>query len=67
MLANAAVLAALAASPGLAAIVNSNFVISNVNASPDGFNRSVVAVNGKIPGTLITVSYFSCIDQVIVF
>ncbi|KAG8723079.1 laccase [Ceratobasidium sp. 395] len=38
----------------LAAIVPYNFRIRNVNAAPDGFQRSVVSVNGLIPGTLIT-------------
>ncbi|KAG9084204.1 laccase [Ceratobasidium sp. 370] len=54
MFASTAVLAALAASPALAAFADYNFVVSNVNAAPDGFERSVVAVNGQIPGTLIT-------------
>lgn len=51
-----AILAALAASPALGATVDYDFQISNVNLSPDGFQRSVVAVNGLIPGTLVTVS-----------
>ncbi|KAF8600822.1 laccase-4 [Ceratobasidium sp. AG-I] len=38
----------------LAAIVPYDFRIRNVNAAPDGFTRSVVSVNGLIPGTLIT-------------
>ncbi|KAG8743082.1 laccase, partial [Ceratobasidium sp. 428] len=38
----------------LAAVVPYNFHIRNVNAAPDGFQRSVVSVNGLIPGTLIT-------------
>ncbi|CAE6417896.1 unnamed protein product [Rhizoctonia solani] len=38
----------------LAAIVPYNFRIRNVQAAPDGFQRSVVSVNGLIPGTLIT-------------
>jgi hypothetical protein len=41
----------------LAANVPYNFRIRNVQAAPDGFQRSVVAVNGLVPGTLITVSY----------
>jgi hypothetical protein len=56
MFTNAAVLAVLAVGSALGATVDYNFEISNVNASPDGFERSVVAVNGLIPGTLITVS-----------
>ncbi|KAF8594746.1 laccase-4 [Ceratobasidium sp. AG-I] len=54
MFAPFAILAALAASPALGATVDYDFNISNVNLSPDGFERSVVAVNGLIPGTLIT-------------
>ncbi|KAG8692084.1 laccase, multicopper oxidase, benzenediol:oxygen oxidorectuctase, partial [Ceratobasidium sp. 394] len=54
MFTSTAVLAALAASPALAAFVDYNFEISNVKLAPDGFERSVVAVNGKIPGELIT-------------
>ncbi|KAG8755387.1 laccase [Ceratobasidium sp. 423] len=38
----------------LAANVPYNFRIRNVQAAPDGFQRSVVSVNGLIPGTLIT-------------
>ncbi|CCO32770.1 Laccase-4 [Rhizoctonia solani AG-1 IB] len=38
----------------LAANVPYNFRIRNVQAAPDGFQRSVVAVNGLVPGTLIT-------------
>ena len=55
MFAPFAILAALAASPALGATVDYDFKISNVNMSPDGFERSVVAVNDLIPGTLITV------------
>ncbi|KAG9119655.1 laccase, partial [Ceratobasidium sp. 392] len=54
MITSTAFLAALAVSPALAAFVDHNFIISNVNAAPDGFERSVVAVNGLIPGTIIT-------------
>ncbi|KAF8600827.1 laccase-4 [Ceratobasidium sp. AG-I] len=56
MLSHIAVLSLLAAAsrPAFAAIVNYNFDIKNVNASPDGFQRSVVSVNGLLPGTLIT-------------
>ncbi|GAB1526701.1 ferroxidase, multicopper oxidase [Rhizoctonia solani] len=49
-----AIVAAVTASPVLGAFVDYNFVIGNVQAAPDGFRRSVVAVNGQIPGTLIT-------------
>ncbi|KAF8713643.1 multicopper oxidase family, partial [Rhizoctonia solani] len=49
-----AIVAAVTASPVLGAFVDYNFVIGNVQAAPDGFERSVVAVNGQIPGTLIT-------------
>ncbi|QRV94974.1 Multicopper oxidase [Ceratobasidium sp. AG-Ba] len=37
-----------------AAIVPYDFRIRNVRVAPDGFNRSVVSVNGLVPGTLIT-------------
>ncbi|KAG8777695.1 laccase [Ceratobasidium sp. 428] len=50
---NTAILAALAVSPALAAIVERNLIVGNANVSPDGFQRSVVAVDGKVPGTLI--------------
>lgn len=49
-------LVALVAAPTFGAVVNYNFVVNNVKAAPDGFERSVVAVNGLIPGTLIKVS-----------
>jgi hypothetical protein len=52
------VFVAVATSSALGAVVDYNFVISNVQASPDGFERSIVAVNGQIPGTLVTVSIF---------
>ncbi|KAG8738525.1 laccase [Ceratobasidium sp. 414] len=57
MLSRIAFLALLAAAskPSFAATVNYNFDIRNVNASPDGFQRSVVSVNGQLPGTLIKV------------
>lgn len=55
MLSTVTVFAALAAGPTLGAIVDYNFVVSNVNTAPDGFQRSAVAVNGLNPGTLITV------------
>ena len=48
--------ALLAILSSLAANVPYNFRIRNVQAAPDGFQRSVVSVNGLIPGTLITVS-----------
>ncbi|CAE6472720.1 unnamed protein product [Rhizoctonia solani] len=54
MISALAIVAAAAAAPVLGAVVDYNFVISNVQAAPDGFERSVVAVNGQIPGTLIT-------------
>ncbi|KAG8726444.1 laccase, partial [Ceratobasidium sp. 423] len=53
MLTTLALVAAAAAGPALGAVVNYDFLVSNVNAAPDGFERSVVAVNGLIPGTLI--------------
>ncbi|KAJ1302813.1 hypothetical protein OPQ81_003119 [Rhizoctonia solani] len=53
MLSSLALIAAAAAGPALGAVVNYDFTISNVQAAPDGFERSVVAVNGQIPGTLI--------------
>ncbi|CAE6434081.1 unnamed protein product [Rhizoctonia solani] len=53
MLSTIALVAFAAAGSTLGAIVNYDFVINNVNAAPDGFERSVVAVNGQIPGTLI--------------
>jgi hypothetical protein len=58
MLSHTAVLALLAAvsAPTFAAFVDYNFDIRNVNASPDGYDRSVVSVNGLLPGTLIKVS-----------
>ncbi|QRV80453.1 Multicopper oxidase [Ceratobasidium sp. AG-Ba] len=37
-----------------AAIVPCDFRIRNVRVAPDGFERSVVSVNGLVPGTLIT-------------
>ncbi|KAG8703704.1 laccase [Ceratobasidium sp. 394] len=46
-------LLAAASEPSFAAIVPYNFDIRNVNAAPDGFQRSVVSVNGQLPGTLI--------------
>jgi iron transport multicopper oxidase len=33
--------------------VNYNLSIVNANASPDGFSRASVLVNGAFPGTLI--------------
>ncbi|KAG8687664.1 laccase, partial [Ceratobasidium sp. 395] len=54
MIASIAILAALAVSPTFAAIVERNLIVGNANVSPDGFQRSVVAVDGKVPGTLIT-------------
>ena len=58
MLSHIAALSLLAAvsKPALAAFVDYNFVVKNVNASPDGFQRSVASVDGLLPGTLITVS-----------
>ncbi|CAE6424865.1 unnamed protein product [Rhizoctonia solani] len=53
MLPTIALVAVAAAGSTLGATVNYDFVISNINAAPDGFERSVVAVNGQIPGTLI--------------
>ncbi|KAB5591872.1 Oxidorectuctase [Ceratobasidium theobromae] len=49
-------LLAVASEPVFAAIRPYNFRIRNVNAAPDGFTRSVVSVNGKLPGTVITAS-----------
>ncbi|KAB5588450.1 Laccase [Ceratobasidium theobromae] len=43
-----------ASEPAFAAIRPYNFRIRNVNAAPDGFTRSVVSVNGQLPGTVIT-------------
>jgi hypothetical protein len=48
-------LLAVASAPTFAAFVNYNFDIRNVNAAPDGFQRSVVSVNGLLPGTFIKV------------
>jgi hypothetical protein len=62
MFANAAFFAVLAVGSALGATVDYNFEISYVNASPDGFQRSVVAVNGLIPGTLVTMS-FPCVSR----
>ncbi|KAG8683333.1 laccase, partial [Ceratobasidium sp. 395] len=47
-------LLAAASEPSLAAVRDYNFVIRNANAAPDGFQRSVVSVNGQVPGTVIT-------------
>ncbi|QRV94725.1 Multicopper oxidase [Ceratobasidium sp. AG-Ba] len=46
-------LLAAAFEPSIAAFADYNFDIRNVNAAPDGFQRSVVSVNGQLPGTLI--------------
>ncbi|CAE6445099.1 unnamed protein product [Rhizoctonia solani] len=48
------VFVAAATSSALGAVVDYNFVVSNVQASPDGLERTIVAVNGQIPGTLVT-------------
>ncbi|QRV80235.1 Multicopper oxidase [Ceratobasidium sp. AG-Ba] len=44
---------AAAFEPSIAVFVDYNFNIQNVNAAPDGFQRSVVSVNNQLPGTLI--------------
>ncbi|KAG9123066.1 laccase, partial [Ceratobasidium sp. 392] len=54
MLSSALLACCIFSASSLAAIVPYNFAIRNVNAAPDGFSRSVVSVNGLIPGTLIT-------------
>ncbi|KAF8713646.1 multicopper oxidase family, partial [Rhizoctonia solani] len=40
--------------PAFAAVRKYQFDIKNVKVSPDGFERSIVSVNGQVPGTLIT-------------
>ncbi|CAE6482500.1 unnamed protein product [Rhizoctonia solani] len=40
--------------PAFAAVRNYDFQIKNVKVAPDGFERSIVSVNGQLPGTLIT-------------
>ncbi|CUA72896.1 laccase, multicopper oxidase, benzenediol:oxygen oxidorectuctase [Rhizoctonia solani] len=47
-------LLAAVSQPAFAAVRNYGLVIKNVKASPDGFERSIVSVNGQLPGTLIT-------------
>jgi hypothetical protein len=39
----------------IGAVVDYNFDIRNVNVSPDGFERSIVSVNGHVPGTFVKV------------
>ncbi|KAJ1302810.1 hypothetical protein OPQ81_003116 [Rhizoctonia solani] len=56
MLSSIALLSLLAAAskPAFAAVRDYDFIIKNVKVAPDGFERSVVSVNGQLPGTLIT-------------
>ncbi|CAE6447279.1 unnamed protein product [Rhizoctonia solani] len=47
-------LLAAVSTPAFAAVRNYQFNIKNVNVAPDGFQRSIVSVNGLVPGTLVT-------------
>ncbi|EUC56627.1 oxidorectuctase, putative [Rhizoctonia solani AG-3 Rhs1AP] len=47
-------LLAAVSQPAFAAVRNYGLVIKNVKVAPDGFERSIVSVNGQLPGTLIT-------------
>ncbi|ELU39444.1 laccase-1 [Rhizoctonia solani AG-1 IA] len=49
--------------PAFAAVRKYQFDIKNVKVSPDGFERSIVSVNGQVPGTLITVTHPSFFVQ----
>jgi hypothetical protein len=58
-------LLAVASVPTFAAFVDYDFDIRNVNAAPDGYDRSVVSVNGLLPGTLIKVSVQNIIHDLL--